>query len=92
MDKQSPLSSLPSPLDKDKEKITLSSRRKWLWLGIFIALLNPVFAGLVLGIAFWTEPELKKEAKIVLAIAVSWGLVFIYLSQWLISQGYLPSY
>jgi len=68
----------------------LTSRKKWLWLGIIIALLNPIFSGLIIGLAFWTEPELKKEAKIVLAIAVIWGIIALYLTRWLVVQGYLP--
>ncbi|MBU1255841.1 hypothetical protein KKE74_00260 [Patescibacteria group bacterium] len=76
----------------NEEKISLTSRKKWLWLGITIALLNPVFSGLILGIAFWTEPELKKESRIILGISIIWGIIFIYLSRWLMSQGYLPSY
>lgn len=80
-----------SPTDSPKqEKISLKSRKKWLWIGIVIALLNPVFSGLILGIAFWTEPELKKEAKIILAIVVVWGIILSYLSNWLAGQGYLP--
>ena len=75
-----------------KEELTLSSRKKWLWLGIVIALINPIFSGLIVGLVFWTEPGLKKEAKTVLAIAVVWGLVTIYLSRWLIQQGFLPIY
>lgn len=85
----SPLSN--SSDKKEKEEVVLSSRKKWLWLGIVIALLNPVFSGLVLGFVFWTEPQLKKEGKIILAIAILWGLAAIYLSRWLISQGYLPA-
>lgn len=85
-----PVSPLSDSLDKGKEKITLSSRKKWLWLGIVIALLNPILSGLVLGVVFWTEPELKREAKIVLAVAIIWGLAAIYFSRWLIGQGYLP--
>lgn len=74
------------------EKISLTSRKKWLWLGIAIAILNPVFSGLIIGLAFWTEPELKRESKIVLAVAIIWGLTFSYLLRWLINQGYLPDY
>ena len=74
------------------EKISLTSRKKWLWIGITIAILNPVFSGLIIGLAFWTEPELKKEGKIVLAVAIIWGIIFSYLLRWLISRGYLPAY
>ena len=75
----------------EKEKITLRSRKKWLWLGIIIALLNPIFSGLIIGLAFWTEPELKKDSKIVLAIAIIWGIIALYLTRWLVTQGYLPN-
>jgi len=47
---------------------------------------------LIIGLAFWTEPELKKEGKIVLAVAIIWGIIFSYLLRWLISHGYLPTY
>lgn len=72
-----------------EQEITLSSKKKWFWLAIIIAVLNPIFSGLVLGIAFLTEPQLKKEGKIVLVIAIIWGLVAMYLSRWLVSQGFL---
>jgi len=87
MNEQTPLSPLA---DSSKEEIKLTSRKKWLWLGIIIALLNPIFSGLIIGLAFWTEPELKKEAKIVLAIAVIWGIIALYFTRWLVTQGYLP--
>jgi len=82
-----------SPLaDTSKKEIKLTSRKKWLWLGIVVAIINPVFAGLILGLAFWTEPEMKKEAKIILAVAIVWGIIYSYLANWLTSQGYLPAY
>jgi len=74
---------------KEEEKLTLSSRKKFFWLGITIALLNPIFSGIVIGFAFWTEPKLKKEAKIILLLSIVWGGIFIYLSNWLVNQGYL---
>jgi len=89
MNEQTPLSPLAD--SSEKKEIKLTSRKKWLWLGIIIALLNPIFSGLIIGLAFWTEPELKKEAKIVLAIAVIWGIIALYLTRWLVAQGYLPS-
>lgn len=87
--KESPLDNYVSKKEKD-EKITLSSRKKLFWLGITIALLNPVFSGLILGFVFWTEPELKKEAKIILVLSLVWGIGLVYFSNWLIGQGYLP--
>ncbi|OGZ34212.1 MAG: hypothetical protein A3I88_01370 [Candidatus Portnoybacteria bacterium RIFCSPLOWO2_12_FULL_39_9] len=72
-----------------EQKITLSSKKKWFWLGLAIAVLNPIFSGLVLGIAFLTEPQLKKEGKIILALAIIWGIAVMYLSRWLAGQGIL---
>ena len=89
MNEQAPLSPLAD--SPEKKEVKLVSRKKWLWMGIIIALLNPIFSGLIIGLAFWTEPELKKEAKIILAIAVIWGIIALYLTRWLVAQGYLPS-
>jgi len=85
MDNNSSLSSD----SQDKTKGIFSFDRKWLLVGVVIALVSPV-SGLILGITFWTESKLKKEAKVVIALSVIWGLIFIYLSNWLVGQGYLP--
>jgi hypothetical protein len=81
-----------SPLadSSNKETISLSSRKKWFWLSVVIALVSPV-SGLILGIAFWTESGLRKEAKIILLVAIIWGLLIVLLSDWLAERGYLPS-
>jgi|GEM_PF-3425119 len=43
--------------------------KKWLYLGIFISILNPLI-GAVLGfVLFKTEPDLKKEGKNILITA-----------------------
>jgi len=65
-------------LKKNEEIIFISSRKKWLWLGIFVALFNPVFAGLILGAVYLSEPELKKEGRIVAMVAILWGAVLFY--------------
>lgn len=72
-----------------EQKITLSSKKKWFLIGLVVAILNPIFSGLVLGIGFWTEPRLKKEGKIITAVAVVWGLGAMFLSRWLAQQGLL---
>jgi len=67
-----------SEIKKNEEIIFISSRKKWLWLGIFVALLNPVFAGLLLGAVYLSEPELKKEGRIIAAISILWGAALLY--------------
>jgi len=61
------------------EKTAIFSKKKWLWLGIIIALLNPIFAGLILGAFYLSEPELKSAGKVVATIAILWGAVLFYL-------------
>lgn len=63
--------------------------KKWLWLAIVIALISPI-SGVILAVAFLTEPDLKKQGKIVLALSVIWGVISVYLTSWLIKHGYLP--
>lgn len=89
MSEENPLSSSTDSSSKD-EKLTLTSRKKWFWLGITIALLNPILSGLIIAFTFWTEPELKRDAKIIFALSLVWGVALIFLSSWLIRQGYLP--
>lgn len=76
----------------EDKKLVFNSRKKWFWLGITIALLNPILCGLILGLTLWTEQGFRKEAKIILLISILWGGGLIYLSHWLVSQGYLPYY
>lgn len=66
---------------KQPETIFVSAGKKWLWLGILIAFLNPIFAGLILGAAYLSEPNLKKEGRIVGAVAILWGAASFYLAR-----------
>jgi len=78
-------------MNQEKEKINLTSIQKFFWMGITVALISPI-AGIILGVAFWTEPELKKQGKSILVFSIIWGIIFIFLTNWLVEQGYLPSY
>lgn len=60
-------------------RLVISSKRKWLWLGILVAAVNPIFAGLIMGAVYLSEPELRQEGKIVAAIAIVWGAILFYL-------------
>ena len=80
----------PSQANQEKEeKFSLSSKKKWFWLAIAIALISPI-AGVVLAVAFLTEPELKKQGKIILPLVIIWGVIFIFLTNWMVERGYLP--
>jgi hypothetical protein len=72
-----------------EDKIDISSKRKWFIIGIIIALLNPIFSGLVMSFAFLTEPKLRKEGKILLIISFIWAIILAYLIETLKRGGYL---
>jgi hypothetical protein len=67
------------PVKPAEKQLVISSRKKWLWLGVLIALINPVFAGLILGAVYLSEPGLRREGKIVAGIAILWGATLFYL-------------
>lgn len=54
--------------------------KKWLYSGLIITVLNPIFSGLILGAMYITEPGLKKYGRIILPIAIVWGAVTFWFS------------
>ncbi|MFZ5559415.1 MAG: hypothetical protein ACOZAL_01315 [Patescibacteria group bacterium] len=67
----------------------ISSKRKWFIMGIIIAILNPIFSGLIISYAFLTEPKLRKEGKIILVVSFVWAIILAYLIEWLKTNGYI---
>jgi len=76
-------------IKKTDDKINISSKKKWFIIGILIAFLNPIFSGLVMSFAFLTEPELRKEGKILLVASLVWAVILAYLIELLNKGGYL---
>ncbi|MDP2947283.1 MAG: hypothetical protein Q8N88_04145 [Nanoarchaeota archaeon] len=72
-----------------KNATEISSKQKWFIIGIIIAILNPIFSGLVVAFGFLTEPKLRKEGKIILVISFVWAVVLAYIMDWLQKGGYL---
>lgn len=72
-----------------KDTIEVSSKKKWFIIGIIIAVLNPIFSGLVMAFGFLTEPKLRKEGKIILIISFIWAIILAYIIDWLKRGGYL---
>lgn len=71
------------------DRINITSKKKWFIIGIIIAILNPIFSGLIMSFAFLTEPKLRKEGKILLVISFVWAIIMAYLIEWLKLGGYL---
>ena len=63
------------------------SLRKWGLAGILIAVLNPVFAGLIFGALLLTESKLKKLGAAVAIISIVWGVISYFLIQkyWIVN-------
>lgn len=55
------------------------SKNKFFFAAVIIAVLNPIFSGLILGLVMLTEPDLKREGRIVTLFAVVWGLITLAL-------------
>lgn len=56
----------------------ISSKKKWFWVGIFIALINPIFSGFIIAAFYLGEPDLKKEGIIIAGVAILWGVISFY--------------
>ncbi len=68
---------MPENQDSVQEELTIS-RKKLVWLGILVALINPIFSGLIMGAVYLSEPELRSAGKIISAIAIFWGAILFY--------------
>jgi len=55
------------------------NRSRFFLCAVVIAVLNPIFSGLILGLFMLSEPTLRKEGRIVMLFAVAWGLIVMLL-------------
>ena len=59
-------------------EIHIRKNRFFFW-AVVIAVLNPFFSGLILGVFMMSEPELKKEGRIVTLFSIAWGIIALLL-------------
>jgi hypothetical protein len=57
--------------------VHLQSKKRLFYAGLAIAILNPVISGLIIGILFIFEPEMRLEGKIITALAIIWGAIVL---------------
>ncbi len=67
------------------ERIVLKSKQKLVIVGLLITLLNPLLAGLIFGLFLLSEPQLKKEGRLILILSLLWGGVSFILARRLFS-------
>ena len=60
------------------EKATINKNRFFFW-AVIIAILNPLLSGLVLGVFMLSQPDLKREGRIVTLFAIAWGIIVLML-------------
>ena len=60
------------------DKVAVSKNKFFFW-AVVIAILNPVFSGLILGLFMLSEPNLRKEGKIVALFSIAWGVIAMLL-------------
>jgi len=57
---------------------SIHKSRFFFW-AVVIAVLNPIFSGLILGLVMLTEPELKREGRVVTFFSIAWGIIVLML-------------
>ena len=55
------------------------NKNKFFFTAVIIAVLNPIFSGLIIGLVMLTEPGLKREGRIVTLFSVVWGIIVLAL-------------
>ena len=56
------------------EQVAIRKNRFFFW-AVIIAVLNPIFAGLILGLVMLSEPGLRREGRVVILFSIAWGLI-----------------
>lgn len=68
-------------MENTKETIQVTiSKSRWFNGALAIAVLNPVFAGLIMGLLLWRTDGMQREGKIVTAFSVIWGGIILLLA------------
>ncbi len=63
-----------------KPGVHLQSKKTLFRVALAVAIFNPIVSGVLIGIYFWREPEMKREGKIITAVALVWGVVVLVLA------------
>ncbi|KKW20963.1 MAG: hypothetical protein UY75_C0006G0019 [Parcubacteria group bacterium GW2011_GWC2_52_8c] len=63
----------------EKDKIAVDKNR-WFYGALAIAILNPIFAGLIMGMLLMREPEMRREGMIVMTFSLIWGAIALMLA------------
>ncbi|MBI2055336.1 MAG: hypothetical protein HYT42_00360 [Candidatus Sungbacteria bacterium] len=59
-------------------KAAINKNRLFFW-AVIISVLNPIFSGLILGLVLLSEPDFKKEGRVVTLFSLVWGAIVLAL-------------
>lgn len=62
------------------EEQVIMHRSRWFHGALAIAILNPIFAGLILGVLMWRSPNMRREGRIITVFSLAWGLITLLLA------------
>ena len=60
------------------EPVSINKNRLFFW-AVIIAVLNPIFSGLILGLVLFSEPGTRREGRIVTLFSIAWGILVLLL-------------
>jgi Na+/H+-dicarboxylate symporter len=63
----------------EPEQISFSKNRLF-YSAILVAILNPLFAGVIFGIILLTNPKSRREGWIILGFSIVWGAIALALA------------
>ena len=62
-----------------EEQVSIKKSR-WFYGALAITILNPIFAGLIMGILLLREPEMRREGAIITIFSLIWGAIMLLLA------------
>jgi len=65
---------------KSSGKITIS-KQKLVNIGLLIIIFNPLPSGLIYSFTLWNEPDIKRDAKLMIIFSLIWGAISLALTR-----------
>lgn len=60
------------------ERASIAKGKFFLW-AVVIATVNPILSGIILGAVLWSEPDFRREGKIIAFYSIVWGIIVLLL-------------
>ena len=67
-------------MNENTPEVASVRKQRWFYGGLLVAIVNPILAGLIVGILMVLEPGFKKEGRIIIAFSLVWGAIALLLT------------